>query len=200
MRGSEFTNTNLKSSAVGRASQITGKIGSAINLGGSRDYIDAGDRSATCLTDLATCKYGLTLAMWINFSELAENTYFFSSGNKGVKIYFRNGELTAEAQQNLKNWQVSWDNPQTGRWYYLEVSWHPEEGLRMFVDLDEVAHSSDSSLRDPEEGNTNVYIGRANTDMRREKYAAAAIDELEMCYGDRERLIKFGFIPRGKFL
>ena len=52
--------------------------------------------------------------------------------------------------------------------------------------------------REPMDGDRNLFIGRANTDMRREKYANAVYDDFEIWYGDRQSLIDKGYIQRGR--
>ena len=58
----------------------------------------------------------------------------------------------------------------------MELSWHPDDGARMYVDLQEVdSAASYTSMEQSRAGDSHMYIGRANTDMRREKYAAAKV-------------------------
>ena len=66
------------------------------------------------------------------------------------------------------------------------------------MDLEEVARASHHVTRSVEDGGSKLYLGRDNSNMRNTKYAKAAFDEVEMCYADRERLMEFDFIQRGK--
>ena len=62
------------------------------------------------------------------------------------------------------------------RWYFVELSWHRDDGARMYVDLQEVDSAADPTDADrPRGGDSHMYIGRANTAMRREKYADAKV-------------------------
>ena len=199
-KGGKFQYSNFPSTVYGHPNILPGKIGNAVNLNGYREYISLGEMANACLSDLSKCMYGLTVAMWIKFTELSDNTYYIDSGNKGFKLFYKNGALNAEFQSGMNRWNTSWGNVQKGRWYFLELSWHPDNGIEMFVDQESVARNAVLRKKNPDEStrDSNVYIGRANTYMRNERYAAATIDDLEMWYGDRERLIYFDFIQRGK--
>ena len=84
-----------------------------------------------------------------------------------------------------------------GKWYYVEMTWHPENGLQMFVDLAEVARVVAPRMKEPDkEGSKNLYVGRGNGRM--ERNGAVIMDDLQLWYGDRETLLHFDFIARGK--
>lgn len=200
IRGGQIQSSSLTASVRGSVSQVPGKMGTALALDGSRDYIDGGNQESSCLGDLAVCEHGITIAMWIKFADLTDNMYIASTGNKGFNIFYKNGQLFATVQQGIKNWKTSYSGLNTGQWYFLEVSWEPIRGIKMYLDMKEVASESRYDGMEPEEGSSVLYIGRANTNMRNERYASATIDEVEICYGDRETLITFGFILRGKCL
>ena len=191
-------NSNLNVRMRGNPTLEGGKIGNAINLDGRRDYLDAGDQSDTCLGDVSLCVYGLTVSSWIKFNQLSDNMYFFSSGNKGFNLYYDDGRLIGEVQRGNDKWKTEWAGAQLGRWYFVELTWDPDSGIRLFVDQQEVARSSEKTASEAREGSSQLYIGRANTEMARERYANAVFDEVQFSYGDRERLEKFGFIARGE--
>jgi len=47
-------------------------------------------QSSTCLGDTSVCQYGLTVAFWIKFTSVADNTYIISTGNQGFKVSYSN--------------------------------------------------------------------------------------------------------------
>ena len=57
-----YADRTLRASVGGNPTQVSGKIGNALQFDGQRDYIDGGDHSATCLGNATLCKYGLTAA------------------------------------------------------------------------------------------------------------------------------------------
>ena len=197
--GDQVTSTNVRATVYGNPQIVPGKLDNAIRLDGRRDYIDLGDQSETCLGDLERCIYGLSLSTFINFQDLRDNTYIMSSGNKGFDLYYKDGMLVAEFRRGNKMWKATWDNVSADRWYFLELSWHPEEGLSMYADLERVAYQQRYDVQEPIERDSNkFFLGRANTAMRTEKYASVLLDDMEIYYADRKRLLFHNFIQRGK--
>ena len=89
--------------------------------------------------DLTLCQHGLLMSTWIKFNELEEDTYFVDSGPRGFKWYYKNGKMQADFQQGDKFWHVEWLGVETDQWYFLELAWKPQDGLRMYSWLEEVA-------------------------------------------------------------
>ena len=197
IQGREVLGSVLKTTVRGSSSVVEGKMGDALSFDGRRTYVEGGDQSDTCLGDLEICQYGITVAMWIKFDNLEDATQVISSGNKGFRIYYRNGQLYGEVKQGDKSWKVGYGGLETATWYYLEITWEPSTGLKMFIDMKEVAGEARFTTEAVQEGTSELYIGRDNTEMRSERYLAAAVDEVQMCYGDRKKLIDTGFIIRG---
>lgn len=197
-RNNQIQDSNMQANIHGNPEFRPGKIGNALNLDGRKDYVEAGDHSNGCLGDLSLCHYGITVSMWLKFGELSENAYYLSTGSQGVELYYRNGKLTAEAQEGKKNWRTSWDFPDTAVWYFIEFTWDSPKGLKMYVNLELVDEEKEYSIRDPQSGNGGtLYLGRANTEMRSERYPNVAIDQVDICFGERDALVETGFIERG---
>ena len=79
------------------------------------------------------------------------------------------------------------------------MSWKPEEGLSLFLDLQRVGYQPTAAYRRPEPAaSMNMYVGRDGTRIYR--YPAATVDELEMFYADRATLTDINFIKRGEAL
>ena len=199
IRGDTIDGATIQNTVHGRVHTVAGKIGGAIHLDGQQSFVDLGDRSGTCLGDLSMCQYGLTISMWINFGAITNGAHILDSGNHGFRLYIDGRRLRVEFQRAPVTWATSWDGLHVGRWYFVEVSWHPDEGLRVWVDLNLVASTQDSSdqLFLGTARGQNLYIGRANTDDQ-EVFPVVTLDDLEIWYADRERLIYFDFIQRGR--
>ncbi|CAH1790210.1 unnamed protein product [Owenia fusiformis] len=192
------TPTTAGYAANGRPKVVPAQMDGGIKFDGRNDYIDMGDVKDTCLGDLEQCVYGLTIAAWVQFPDLVDKMYIMDSGSKGFKIYYDNGNLYAEATSGIKSWRTSWDGIESNKWYYLEVSWENNFGLSIRVDFEEVASSGDFNIVDISSSDSNMYIGRANGAMRRERYAIMIMDNLRMCYGDIQRLSGFDHMLRGE--
>jgi hypothetical protein len=118
----------------------------------------------------------------------------------------RDGKLVATAQQGAKNWAVSWAGPEINEWYFVELTWDPNGGLKMFVDLKQVSSDSRGFMRDAGQSGAAAdgeslnyfYLGRCDGDMSDKAYGSATIDDLDIWYGERSKLIELDFIARGE--
>ena len=66
--------------AYGSPLSVPGKIQNATRLDGSQwlDLIESTNRS--CLTNLALCRHGLTIALWVKFREYEGGMFYLSTG------------------------------------------------------------------------------------------------------------------------
>lgn len=91
---------------------------------------------------------------------------------------------------------------ETDRWYHVEMSWHPDHGLKFFVDNKLLGESPAYSVTgQPRLDGGHFYIGRPNDgDVPGGRYTTGNfdIDELEVWNGRREDLLAFGYIERGE--
>jgi uncharacterized protein YneR len=119
----------------------------------------------------------------------------------------RDGKLVATARQGVKNWAVTWAGPEANEWYFVELTWDQEGGLKMFVDLRQVSSDSRGFMRDAdqesdqeEDGQSeyHIYLGKFGGDMSDKAYGSATIDDLDIWYGERSKLIEIDFITRGE--
>lgn len=180
---------------------VPGKVNGAIRLDGNRQYVDIGDFTKACLGNMEHCNHGLTGSMWINFRSLNENAYYLSSGG-GLRIYHSGGKLWIVLERSGKRWEVGVPNLKTDDWYFLEYSWHPEKGLQVFVNNKLMGEAKQSTTVTSSTTSGRVLIGSANSgDVAggRFRYGDAIIDEVETWYRDREDLIAFNYLLRGKF-
>ena len=198
IRGDTLDDAVTSNTLHGQVESTTGKVGDAIYLDGGQSFVDLGDMSGTCLGDISLCQYGLTLSMWVNFGSVTDGTHLIDSGEQGFRLYIDGHHLWVEFQRAPVTWSTSWDGPLVGKWYFIEVSWHHDNGVKVWVDLELVASQQNSMdqvyTRSPR--GHNLYIGRSNTDIVY-GYLMLTLDEVEMWYGDRDRLIYFDFIQRG---
>ena len=187
----------------GNPALVPGRIGNAIKLNGGLQYIDFGDQTDKCLGNLEKCSHGLTISFWAKFNRYTYDMYILSTGLNGIRMYYIDGYIYLTIDKNGKSWRGSIPKPELGKWYYLELSWHPEFGLSYYLN---------NELRDHEDfrnvpvttnkGTDKFLIGAPNkgdTTGQRYSYAAMEIDEMEIWYGRREELLAFEYIIRGMF-
>lgn len=186
---------------MGNVNQVEGKSGRAISLPGGGDYLDFGPQSDICLGNMEKCLYGFYMSFWIRFNKLDDNTYFVATGPRGVAIYYQGGRLYAELTSDEKLWRAYWYRPVVGQWYFVEISWDDSKSsFSMYINMELKAQQREySSHRPRETSHHSFYIGRANTPMNAEKFAAVDMDEFESFYADRDTLIFLGFIQRGEY-
>lgn len=91
---------------------------------------------------------------------------------------------------------------ETDRWYHVEISWHPDHGLKLYVDNKLLGESPAYSYTGrPSVDGGHFYIGRPNDgDVPGSRHTTGNfdIDELEVWNGRREDLLAFGYIERGE--
>ena len=105
---------------------------------------------------------------------------------------------TVLSKKDLRqSWETRYQGLEIGVWYFVEMSWKPEEGLSLFVDRQRVGYQPTAAYRRPDPAlSMNMYVGRDGS--RTNRYPAATVDELEMFYADRATLTDINFIERGE--
>ncbi|KAL4216896.1 neuroligin protein binding [Mactra antiquata] len=183
----------------GLLQQVPGIIGNAVEIPGRGQYIDLGSFTDTCLGNTTLCIYGFTVTFWVKFNRLQDNTYFMTSSVSGFSLFSYGNRLYANVQYGDRQYQATISGIETDIWYFLEITWNPSSGLELFKDQTLVASQTASNHYQVKSTNhDNFYIGRANTVMYTEKYAAITIDDLHLYNAGLELLLKIGFIQRGK--
>ncbi|KAL5005761.1 hypothetical protein ScPMuIL_016919 [Solemya velum] len=199
LNGRRLDGKNLDAETVGNIGIVPGKVGNALYLSGDADYVDFGDFSNRCLGNTGLCGYGLSVSFWMILNQLRDNAYYFDSGPKGFSIYSRSNYLYCEVAEGNKVWKTRVSGIETGVWYFVEVSWTPDQGLLMFLDQNLKAMQSRPDVTVAADSqNGHFYIGRKSTDNEEAVFPFIVIDDVEMFYADRSRLIDIDFIQRGR--
>lgn len=201
IRDNKLVHSSLNIPVSGNPVVVPGKVNGAIRLDGNRQYLDIGDFTRSCLGNTEYCNDGLTGSMWINFRSLHENAYYLSSGG-GLRIYHSGGKLWTVLERSGKRWEVGVPNLKTDDWYFLEYSWHPEKGLQVYLNNKLMGEARQSTTVPSSTASGRFLIGSANPgDVAggRFRYADAVIDEVETWYRDRDSLIAFNYLLRGKY-
>lgn len=171
---------------------VRGWINEAIELDGLSQFINAGP-NCSCRGNLQRCYNGYTLRSRIKPNQLQDGMYLFSSAM--YDIYYRGGKIWAEFRSPTQRWKVSSSAFSLTDWSLLEWSWHPNKGLHMYVNGKEVAvDTAGDAYRGSYNYQKNLYVGRANTDMRVERYGRFTVDDVQLWEAYRDNLIDGGFI------
>lgn len=176
---------------------VPGKIGNAVSLDGRGAYVDLGEHADRCFGNLNLCKHGLTTTMWVKAKELTDKTYFLSGPS--YSLFYRNGRLVAKHHTATKSWTVSTRKFRKDKWYHIAMSWHPVQGLSLYIDDKKVAESNDyQEVQADEPESSNVYIGRAIEDSKKHLTAKVLVDEVQYYYAPIDQLKATGEYREGK--
>lgn len=197
----KLINTDMDVPVHGNPRVVQGRLHQGIKLDGNSQYIDIGRHSDSCLGNPQYCRHGSTSSMWVNFQRFEDDMYYYSSGD-GVTMYFKNGKLYIALETADKRWEMQIPELKTNRWYFVEYTWHPEKGLRVYLNNNLVgeAKQPQTIARRPSTGVNHVYVGRANpgdTASGYYRFANMIVDNTESWYGHRDYLTAWGYLLRG---
>lgn len=203
MAGTRIIHPSFMVKTYGKPRLGRGKIGRGLRLNGDKQIADLGEHHGSCFGNLDNCPHGALLGLWLKPNDMKENMYFLSSGLNGITIGYNRGRLVVNAATTTREWRVSSDPLPEGEWHYIEVSWHPQKGLKLYKDNKMIKESSRYVERDlPTDFSYKLdqdqfYLGRGNREMIDAHYGDASYDELQYWYGSREYLLAFGYLQRG---
>ncbi|XP_052825988.1 uncharacterized protein LOC106882798 isoform X1 [Octopus bimaculoides] len=192
--GNVLTHDKLYIMAEGNPHQIPGRIGYALNFNESGQYLNFGRLDDVCFGNLDKCTHGFLLSSWMKFGNYHNNMHYFASGDGGISMYQDNGYLHVIFINSKKKWKIQVPNPEMDTWHFVELSWHPDTGLKMYINNELVGYSEGVNFDRSLTGNKEFYIGAPSTG-----YGANpnfAIDEMEIWYGNRDNLVAFDYINR----
>ena len=202
IQGNQLLNPQISVMVNGnrRTQTVEGQIGNALRLDGRwSQYAQLGQHNDTCLGNLNQCRHGALLAGWVRLSDIRDGSYIFYTGQNGIKVRYNNGRIESTASTGDKQWSVTHGNMDRDKWHYVEYAWHPTRGYRVYVDQQLVGEDQNPTNRNNviyTGENNGVYFGRGG-DIR-EGTADASLDEIEYWYSNRDYLVAFDFIQRGK--
>ena len=203
-------NTVSKTSAIVHRHPhlVQGRVSNALNLNGNGQFINIGIHRSSCLGNVDRCSHGLLLSLWLKPSgQFSNRAQILSTGQNGVKIWQKNNKIHASVNTATRIWKCSYaPGLEPDRWSFLEVSWHPDLGVKMYINGSVLAESGsqghprsdDERIYDPNQD--GFYVGRGNPLATDERYSAMAVDDLTYWYSDRDYLIAFDYIERGNIM
>jgi len=180
-----------------------GKIGGALHLDGSGQYVSLGLQHDACLGNLDLCRHGLLLAGWLRPGTLRDGMDLVSSGANGVRLRYVGGRTRVTARTSTHAWTAHTDAIRPDRWHFVEVAWSDESGLALYVDNRLVARASRAIIRptdgavSPSPDHEQFYLGRGDGTLSNSRYGNMTVDDVEYWYGSRDYLLAFDYIQRG---
>lgn len=177
---------------IGQPTLVDGLDGKAIYLNGRGQYVDLGE-NITCQGDLEYCRNGFTLRMTLKPEQLRENTYFL--GSYPISLYYKDGRLQATARTSTKSWTVNTPAFSAGKWQLVELSWHPTNGLTLYLNGQRASHVLyPTTHAEIQSTSSKTYVGRSLSDSPDRYYSDAVIDDVEFWNAHRNYLVSYNMI------
>ena len=120
------------------------------------------------------------------------------------QVFYSEGHLVLEASFRDKTWASTAADVHPETWYFIELSWTLETGLKVFINQ-KLYHPDQNEQRQqqqlyhvtaPHRRPTRFLIGYAD-DVIDAKYGDFIVDELNVWFADRDTLLAFNYITRG---
>ena len=122
---------------------VPGKIDKALRLSGRLQKAEFEHTDDSCLGNLDLCHHGVLLSLWLRFDKLEEGMYYISTGINGITVSYVDRKLRVKASTTTREWELGTGRIEKGEWHYVEISWDPNTGLKLYVDDELQAESSD---------------------------------------------------------
>jgi len=134
------------------------------------------------------CGAGYTLALWVNFTDVAGRrpyVYLSNGGHTesshGVAIIYDGGNLEVRfRRRDGREWTARGDRVLPGRWYHVAAAWSDDDGLSLYVDGDLAEHGRLPRRRPgstPATRSDEFLIGRPNDASGVGERRPLAVDE-----------------------
>ena len=200
---------------------IKGRSRQAARLRGQGALVDLGLHRTNCLGNLDYCHHGALVAFWIRIpdssAQSASQSCYLDTGLNGIRLIRDRNKLRAEAATSTHLWNADLDTKYLSNngdapglssgWHFVELTWHLDRGLRVFIDNQLVARVPEANSTrqvgqiDSQRASESLYrfyVGRCSTSAtERGQMVDMDVDELEYWYADREWLIAYDYILRG---
>lgn len=195
---------NLTIRKFGDARLVQGISNKALLLSGPGQFVSMGNQHDICLGNMDLCRHGMLTTFWMRSEGQTNKTMVISNGINGLSIEQLNGQLRAKLSTSTRTWQLETARIDLQRWNQVDVSWHPEKGLFLYVNNRLVGYTNKGRKRrnrsrnnvfDTEKGSFFIGLDRSQSANRQAAYVV--LDELDYWYAARDYLLAFGYLFRG---
>ena len=203
--GNRLLHPSIMVNLHGNPKLVPGRVGNALRLDGHNQYADLGEQGGSCFGNLDLCRHGVLLGMWMRPGDMKNNMYYLSSGLNGIKLNYENNMLQSTLSTTTQQWSLSTNQLRPNRWYYVEYSFHPDDGLKMYANnqlIGETIVAIPRELGDDFEYRGSMdkfYLGRPNIGVNNFRYGNVTLDEMEYWYAPRDYLIAHNYLQRGEY-
>ncbi|KAH3868179.1 hypothetical protein DPMN_031319 [Dreissena polymorpha] len=191
--------SNIYSTGKGTLRIVSGVVGNALDFSmGSGKYVDMGTFESSCIGNPSLCTFGLSISFWLRFISGQTNAYVFSNNASGLAVYLNGSTLNASIQKGGQRWFVSASGLINESWYFVEVTWHPNSGLGLYLNQSMASSQvSGTVVTQGATGSANLYLGQIGGNMSNRSNAMMTIDDLYIYNADRQQLLNINYIIRG---
>ncbi|XP_070540434.1 polycystin-1-like protein 2 [Ptychodera flava] len=163
----------------------------AINL--QKNFINFGNYSGTCVSDIGLCPLGITVSMWMRVSVTESDCkgYILSSGGntdqtRGVTIWLgrRRGScrLFFGVRNGAKRWKTNIKLPYDDHWFFSAFTFIEENGVKIYANGDQLAHSRRKRTSIVEGDSSSLLVlGAKNDDLTDDnRYISGSFSDLKI--------------------
>ncbi|XP_070540745.1 polycystin-1-like protein 2 isoform X1 [Ptychodera flava] len=168
----------------------------AINL--QKNFINFGNYSGTCVSDIGLCPLGITVSMWMRISvtESDCNGYILSSGGdtdqmRGVTIWLgRNSsgscQLFFDVRNGLKKWRAGVNLPYDDHWFFSVFTFKEENDVKIYANGDQIAHDTLKQISIVHGDSSSLLVlGAKNDDLADDKhYISGSFSDLKIYFSE----------------
>ncbi|XP_070540748.1 polycystin-1-like protein 2 [Ptychodera flava] len=168
----------------------------AINL--QKSFINFGNYSGTCVSDIGLCPLGITVSMWMRISiiESGCNGYILSSGGdtdqtRGVTIWLgRNSsgscQLFFDVRNGVQKWRAGVNLPYDDHWFFSVFTFKEENGVKIYANGDHIAHDTLKQISIVHGDNSSLLVlGAKNDDLADDKhYISGSFSDLKIYFSE----------------
>ncbi|XP_070540433.1 polycystin-1-like protein 2 [Ptychodera flava] len=168
----------------------------AIHL--QKNFINFGNYSGTCVSDIGLCPLGITVSMWMRISIIESdcNGYILSSGGdtdqtRGVTIWLgRNSsgscQLYFDVRNGVKRWRAGVNHPYDDLWFFSVFTFKEENGVKIYAKGDQIAHDTLKQISIvPGDNSSLLVLGAKNDDLADdEHYISGSFSDLKIYFSE----------------
>lgn len=192
------TEENLVVKFSNGASLVSGRQNNSLQLiSGQSANIESMKGGPSCLSDIHLYSCGIMISFHVFITDMTQSIPLLTSDSIKVQA-LSNGHLEVHFVKDKMHW-LAVTQSQTinaNNWHHIELSWHEDKGIQVFIDKTCKASTIDgieTDLSTDPSFNCSLHVGWLN-DNTTQISSTVLIDDIEVWFADRDHLQAFGFL------
>ena len=158
---------------AGEVTLVGGKINKALYTNGLDQWVNIGDHRDKCLGNLARCKKGFVMALWLKvLKDPSGRKHFYvnsgghSSKSMGITLHQKNMKLIAYYKTESEDWRITVEDFEAHLWYHVILTWR-WAGAKFYLNGCLSGHQDGgiASVNNEEPWHADFVFGNSNTDL-----------------------------------